>query len=363
MVNADGWRGRGARCPTVWRGGLAHRAAAFRARVARGFAGRAGAGAARRYIIAPVPPPASLAVRLRFAEEEVADDAHLLARVAFDPAMPSGDDARVIQTGLRSLRGPACEDWLSPTPVVRGRLDDLHYAHNDELLMGWLRHSGALEDATCDAYRKSAAVLAALGFPHFLRTWNFLSMDDDARDGAWYRRFCRGRRRAGADGFASGRCAATVIGVRAPQSAMHFVAGRAPGAHLQNPRQTAPERYPHTARDERPAFARATRVALARGAVLFVSGTASIVGHESLHQGDAARQSEEALRNIDALLAAAGDDFAARGIGHARLYLADAACADAALAALRKRLAAPVAVFEGEVCRPELLAELEPVVA
>ena len=38
------------------------------------------------------------------------------------------------------------------------------------------------------------------------------------------------------------------------------------------------------------------------GLTLFISGTASIVGHRTLHEGDAAAQTRETLTNIEALL-------------------------------------------------------------
>ena len=49
-------------------------------------------------------------------------------------------------------------------------------------------------------------------------------------------------------------------------------------------------------------FARAALVPNGRGAQLLVSGTASIVGHESLHIGDPDRQLEETARNFEALV-------------------------------------------------------------
>ena len=41
---------------------------------------------------------------------------------------------------------------------------------------------------------------------------------------------------------------------------------------------------------------------LVPGPLLLVSGTASIVGHESMHPGDAVAQLHETLDNLDALL-------------------------------------------------------------
>src|SRR3546814_8116900 len=49
-----------------------------------------------------------------------------------------------------------------------------------------------------------------------------------------------------------------------------------------------------------PSFSRATLIGDGANARLLVSGTASVVGHESLHAGDLTAQLDETMANLDA---------------------------------------------------------------
>src|SRR4030095_7083639 len=76
---------------------------------------------------------------------------------------------------------------------------------------------------------------------------------------------------------------------------------------IKTPRKTSPYRYPQQYGPRAPSFSRA---ALWRGEgedsdVLFVSGTASIVGHQTLHEGNVVPQAHETLTNLQSVVAAA----------------------------------------------------------
>jgi chorismate lyase/3-hydroxybenzoate synthase len=101
------------------------------------------------------------------------------------------------------------------------------------------------------------------------------------------------------------------------------------------------------------------------GTNLFVSGTASIVGHETIHPGDVAAQTRETMANISALL-----DEANRMVGASRYSLdglkfkvyvrqpSDLGAIEAALAG-SLRSCAPVVYLQADVCREDLLVEIE----
>ena len=85
-----------------------------------------------------------------------------------------------------------------------------------------------------------------------------------------------------------------------------FLAGRKPTLAIENPRQVSAYRYPDTYGPRAPTFSRAAVADVGGGrSVLFISGTASIVGHQSMHAGDVRRQTEESLTNIAAVREAA----------------------------------------------------------
>ncbi len=88
---------------------------------------------------------------------------------------------------------------------------------------------------------------------------------------------------------------------------LYCLASKTPPESIENPRQTSAYRYPQQYGPRAPSFSRA---ALWRGAddesdVLFVSGTASIVGHQTLHQGNVVAQAHETLTNLQSVVAAA----------------------------------------------------------
>ncbi len=101
--------------------------------------------------------------------------------------------------------------------------------------------------------------------------------------------------------------------------------------------------------------------------MIFVSGTASVVGHETAHVGDVSAQFEETLRNLDEVIASAanraGHSATFKDSSTAKLYVRNGA--DAAAIVERLRNAAPdtsLLVIESDICRHDLLLEIEAVV-
>ena len=272
---------------------------------------------------------------------------------------------------LPLLAGPAFDVWLSGGEPVRGEHQGVQWADDGESLYlqlriddaEWRRDPAAASES---AYCRLEAARQQQPERHWWRLWNYLGgilsgEGDDER----YRQFTLGRHRAWA---ASGQLdahlpAATAIGC---EQGLHIfaLAGRTAAQAIENPRQLSAWRYPRAYGLQPPSFARAALVQSEAAGWLFVSGTASIVGHESRHAGDVAAQFTEARVNLDAVLAAAADragcrvdDFAARNF---KLYWSDAADATrhAALAAQLAAMA-PTQVLQGTVCRRELAVELE----
>jgi chorismate lyase / 3-hydroxybenzoate synthase len=101
------------------------------------------------------------------------------------------------------------------------------------------------------------------------------------------------------------------------------------------------------------------------GTNLFVSGTASIVGHETIHRGDVAAQTRETMANIDALVREAN-----RVVGLARYSLealkfkvyvrqpSDLNAIEDALAG-SLRSSTRIVYLQADVCREDLLVEIE----
>lgn len=120
-----------------------------------------------------------------------------------------------------------------------------------------------------------------------------------------YRHFNAGRQQAFIDARRSafdGTPAACALGTAEGPLRVYFLAGRRAPLAIENPRQISAYRYPATYGARSPTFSRAALADIGGGRqALFISGTASIVGHTTLHLGDVRRQTEESLANMAAV--------------------------------------------------------------
>jgi len=214
-----------------------------------------------------------------------------------------------------------------------------------------------IERAARIAYDEILRTTRDRGFPHLIRVWNHVrDINEGEGDAERYKRFCAGRH----DAFAAAQWpkdrlpAASAVGIRQRGLVIHYLAATTPGRQIENPRQISAYDYPREYGRRSPSFARATVF----GDTLFIAGTASIVGHETRHAGDIHAQLRETLANLDAILHAAGR----RTLGDltdVKLYLrkgADPQIANAVRAAMPH---ARHAVMEADICRRELLLEIE----
>lgn len=273
-----------------------------------------------------------------------------------------------------------CEEWLASGPLTEGRLGCVSYRSNGAWVFGTAcvddRDPG-LQQAAQRAYADVFQVLDREGCPQLQRLWNYLRAINAEEAGLErYRLFNLGRAQAFLDagrGLEDGAPAACAMGTAQGPLTVHFLAGRCRPQAIENPRQVSAYRYPQRYGPRSPTFSRAALADLGGGVrVLFISGTASIVGHESVHLGDVVRQAGECLDNIDAVLTAAlphvGGPWtlaALRERLECTVYLRRPGDLAAVREAVSRRLglctpAAEAAVYlQADVCRAELLVEIE----
>lgn len=280
---------------------------------------------------------------------------------------------------------PTFEAWCAEGDVRYGQSDGVSYGHNDDILFGAIqlnetdfdtgsvRDAGKtpLQQATETAYRAIFRLTDSLGFPHILRFWNYMAdITGHSHDLERYRQFNMGRQ----DGFlGSGRQvtggvvpAASAVGFESGPLTVYFLAGRgsAPVA-IENPRQVSAYSYPREYGPRSPTFSRATMARLGGSDVLFLSGTASIVGHRTLHAGDVAAQVRETLANITAMVAEANRVAPAAGftLGDLcyKVYVRHEKDVGAIHAELLQALGASARLMflKADICRADLLMEIE----
>ncbi len=282
-----------------------------------------------------------------------------------------------LELALPCLGGFATREvWFSPEKVRHDfdQQQQIIYTHNSEVLIGalWIDEAVPMgfDAPTFSAYRRIHQFLGNQSLGSLLRVWNYFP-GITMRAGSGhdrYQLFCLGRHQAIKDipGVPGILPAATGIGTHAPGFLIYFLAARHPGWQVENPRQISAFHYPEYYAVRSPSFSRATLKIWAHARHLYISGTASIVGHRSLHQENLEAQIDEILLNLQALLDQAGERFAwpLRELAEVDLYKVYVRHSHHALAVrrqLRQRLGkAPAMIcLQGDICRDDLLVEIE----
>jgi chorismate lyase/3-hydroxybenzoate synthase len=296
----------------------------------------------------------------------------LLAAIDFGAATTHAD-ARRLTVPLQPHGTPRVELWRVPNAVAHGRDGDLRWSEDGALQFAAIEvdeaAAGGLEAAAEHAYARLRDCLRTRGYPHPLRIWNYLDAivsgeGDDER----YRRFCVGRARGLGDFEPGTLPAATAIGrrdgVRVLQ--VYWLAARTPGTPLENPRQVSAYRYPRQYGPQPPSFARAMLPPPGADLPLLLSGTASVVGHETRHADCVEAQLDETFANFESLLAAARAHAPALpqafGTGtRLKAYVRDADALPRVAAILAARLGAsvPHVVLHADICRRDLRVEID----
>ncbi|MEP6936283.1 MAG: hypothetical protein ABI988_20460, partial [Nitrospirota bacterium] len=268
---------------------------------------------------------------------------------------------------------PLAEVWTSTLPVTYHQAEEIRCAMNDEVLFGTLqleeRPGTLLNILTYRAYQRLLAQVRALGYPHLLRVWNYFPHINRKSDGLErYQRFCAGRHQAFAEclsDFPRTLPAGTAVGTMSGPLNIHFLAARQPGTHVENPRQVSAYEYPRVYGPRSPSFARATLRPSISGSHLLIAGTASVVGHASVHIGEPYQQTLEILHNLNALITQTEQRHGiTRGQwdGQAlfKIYIRHPEHFETVRDILKEQLPSHTQVLylQGEMCRSELLLEI-----
>lgn len=288
-----------------------------------------------------------------------------------------------VQTLVAPLLGrpdPGLQEiWLGAAPGIAGTSEGIHWRRAGDLLYGVIELDeaafagaagvSALQLASAEAYRRLFRLLDAQELPNLWRVWNYLADINRETDGLErYRQFNIGRQdaflacRRGATGNVPAACA---LGLAGGPLSIAFMAGATPAVPVENPRQVSAYNYPADYGPRSPTFSRAALVYPPGQEILFVSGTASIVGHRTVHPDDAVGQCRESLANVGAVLAEA--NRLARTPAYAlgelvyRVYVRHAADFPAVRETLADMLgaAAEIVYVQADICRPDLLLEIE----
>jgi chorismate lyase/3-hydroxybenzoate synthase len=285
---------------------------------------------------------------------------------------------RVAMPLLGSSTQTVHEAWLADADMASGCTEGIAWRQAGGILFGVIdlheadapspAGASALRHLGEQAYLRIFRLLDQQGVPHLWRLWNCIPDINGEQAGLErYRQFNVGR------GAAFEGCARSVIeqvpaacalGVASGPLSVAFLAGTSPVLPIENPRQVSAYRYPPVYGPRSPTFSRAALARLGEREILFISGTASIVGHETLHLGDVVAQTHESLNNIVAVLGEAAKTSGSKAFALTsldfRVYVRHAKDTQAVLGVMAERVgSATVHCVQADVCRSDLLVEVE----
>jgi chorismate lyase/3-hydroxybenzoate synthase len=248
----------------------------------------------------------------RFSADEAIDEDGLLGAVTYSANIQS---CHSLSSGIVPMLVLPSGDamhmaWYAGESFTDGSFGNLHYRYDENVLFGFITLNEAdflptdevcsLRQASQAAYMAIFETLKKTGFAYLVRCWNYLPHINAKVSGLErYKHFNIGRQEAfiaSRHSHLSGSPSACALGTAEGSMIVYFLATHAEPRTIEN-------YYPDQYGPSSPTFSRAVLLPLDGMEVLFVSGTASILGHDSLHHGDVAAQTVETLHNIDIVVA------------------------------------------------------------
>ena len=268
----------------------------------------------------------------------------------------------------------AYEIWTTDKPVKQYRDELIAGAGNEQVFFGRvLPGSDAAGDFSTAAFCAFSGIFEFLqrgNYSNLIRVWNYFPEINAVENGMErYRSFSIGRHEAFVRYQAKieDSPAACALGSHGGELAVYFLAARSSGLQIENPRQISAYSYPAQYGLRSPTFSRATLAFRDQGQTLFISGTASILGHETVHPASVALQTLETLANIRAVIGQAirkgfsPVDFATDMA--LKVYVRHAEDFAEVMRIVRQEFGIPVElmVVQADICRTDLLVEIEAV--
>lgn len=268
----------------------------------------------------------------------------------------------------------AYEIWTTNKPVSQYQDALMTGAGNEDIFFGRMSfQNNPAENLSEVAFRAFSGIFEFLqrgNYSNLIRVWNYFPEINAVQNGMErYRSFSIGRHEAFVryQKKVDGSPAACALGSLGEQLVIYFLAARSPGLQIENPRQLSAYSYPKQYGPRSPTFSRATLAFQDESKTLFISGTASILGHETVHPASVGSQTRETLLNVRAVIEQAvlkgftPVDFAS-GLA-LKVYLRHAEDFAEVMAIIQVEFGTPceLIVLQADICRADLLVEIEAV--
>ena len=270
--------------------------------------------------------------------------------------------------------GAVYEAWTSNKPVEPYQDGSITGAGNEDIFFGCmsvrLDAKDELNEVVQRAYSRIFDFLQRSTCPNLLRVWNYIPEINMIENGMErYHSFSVGRHEAFVrhDRRVEDSPAACALGSLGESLIIYFLASRFAGVQIENPFQTSAYNYPNQYGPRSPTFSRATLACYDSVQTLFISGTASILGYETVHQGSVSLQARETLANLRAVIDQAcreGFEFAGFESGLAlKVYVRHAEDLSVVRDIIQDEwgVLQELVFLQADICRTDLLLEIEAV--
>lgn len=214
------------------------------------------------------------------------------------------------------------------------------------------------------------------------RVWNYVPYINEESFGMEnYRAFCKGRSLAFesfyGQNFNVKLPAASAVGIDDNKLVLYFIAGKGTPTHIENPEQIPAFSYPQQYGPRSPSFARGTVVLEHGKQIGYVSGTASIKGHQSVTLRDVTEQLHTTIDNMSLVFERMGLLFERMSFGgtmpdpakydrHFKVYIRRESDAEYIREVFERSILASeedrIIYLRSDICRFELDLEIEAIV-
>jgi len=272
-------------------------------------------------------------------------------------------------SSTKDEKGNVVEVWKSDSNIINSGINgNCRWRCSDEYLFIAIDLkcdiTDDLEKTSEQAYQSVLQVIQDSEYQKLLRFWNIIPrINVGDGDDENYKRFCNGRLRAfNQFGITdTDYPAASAVGHYGDGITVYAIATKFNPVHIGNPRQVDAYEYPRQYGPSSPSFARATCLSIpdtGSQQLFFISGTASILGHDTVHIDDLSGQLHTTNDNILYLLKEAG--LKRDEIHSLRVYLRHPVDADLTRKTVQGWYPnAQVIITHADICRANLLVEIE----
>jgi chorismate lyase/3-hydroxybenzoate synthase len=264
-------------------------------------------------------------------------------------------------------------------PVSKRIIADFEISESEDYLVARIQYfeddQNSLEDLGYKAYKEIFNLIEETKLS-FVRAWNYIpDILDENNNIERYRQFNIGRWNAWQDygpKYNDGtpiRPAATGIGSFGGPLIIEVLLSKFPVSYIENPRQKQFVHYSEKWGPKPPVSARGTLLHSPQGDVIYIAGTASLVGEEVAHENDIKKQTIETLKNIEVLISNENlKNYNSEGrelkeVGSIRVYVKNPNDLEIIISVLDTIWKdKEILYLHDDICRPGFLIEIEGVV-